>query len=424
MSAHSFYSPSKGHMWGECFGAMAYPENQRGGGSSTYADDGTASHELAAWALDTGLDCAAFRDMVSPVIIVNGREYAVDDERCEYVQTYVDEIGRRSLGRRLFVEFRVDLSRYLGEGQGGTSDAVIVADNVLEVHDLKYGTGERVYASYGSPLDPSRRLPNHQLALYAAGVRDDVRMMGYEVDKVVLAIHQPRLNHFDEYEITSAELDAFVSKMTYAVEKNEQAMVHAVDSPEHQRLLFPSEKTCRWCRAKHRCPALAAFVASNVRADFETIEATPPQVPTGTVELGVAMQAVPLIEQWCKAVKGEVYKQVAAGANVLGPDGKPYKFVEGGDGKRQWADEKAAEAALLGVLPPEKAYKPREIITAPAAAKILDKKQTKAAWADVFVPLIKRAKGQPQLALGSDPRPPFTGTAGSDEFDEIQDITE
>lgn len=424
MSGHSFYSPSKGHMWGECFGAMAYPENQRDGGSSTYADDGTASHELAAWALDTGRPCKDFAELVSPAIRVNGNDYAIDEERCDYVQTYVDEITRRALGLRLFVEYRVDLSAYLGPGQGGTSDAAIVGDGVLEVHDLKYGTGEKVYASYPSPLDPERRLPNHQLALYAAGVRDDMVLLGYEVDRIALVIHQPRLGHMDEHVMSSAELDAFIQKMTYAVEKNEQAMVHAVDSPEHRRLLFPADKTCRWCRAKHRCPALAEFVASSVRTDFETIEATPPQVPTGTVDLGLAMQAVPLVDQWCRAVQAEVYKQVAAGANVMGPDGKPYKFVQGPEGKREWADREAAEQALLGLLPPEKVYEPRKVITAPAAGKLLDKKATRATWADVFVPLIKRQPGKPVLALGSDPRPPFVGSAGADEFDEIQDLAE
>lgn len=424
MSSHSFYSPSKAHMWGECFGAMRYLENQTEGSSSTYADDGTASHTLAAWALAWGRNCVHYREAVSPVITVNGKEYAVDDERCDFVQTYVDEIERRALGYRKFIEFRVDLSHILGEGQGGTADAVIFHDGLLEVHDLKYGTGEKVYASYPSKYDPEKREANPQLGLYAEGVRADMELMGYSVGKIKLVIHQPRLGHIDEHEMHASDLEALTARLKNAVDLNERAQLEAVDSEKHQALLFPADKTCRWCRAKHRCLKLAAFVASNVRADFETIEATPPQVPTGTVDLSVAMQAVPLVEQWCKAVKAEVYKQVSAGANVMGPDGKPMKFVEGSDGKRQWENEAVAEQALLGVLPPEQVYRPREIITAPAAAKILDKRKTKQTWADVFAPLIKRAKGQPQLALGSDPRPPFTGAAGSDEFDEIQDIME
>jgi hypothetical protein len=153
--------------------------------------------------------------------------------------------------------------------------------------------------------------------------------------------------------------------------------------------------------------------------DFDTVAAELPNVPTDSASLERALAAVPLIDQWCKAIYAEVDRRVREGITVIGSDGKPMKIVEGKQGDRAWIDEAQAEAALLGVLPIEKAYKPAAIITAAAAAKILDKKQTKEQWKDVFVPLIKRAPGKPVLALGSDTRPPFSGSAAANEFSDI-----
>jgi hypothetical protein len=95
------------------------------------------------------------------------------------------------------------------------------------------------------------------------------------------------------------------------------------------------------------------------------------------------------------------------------------KIVEGRQGKRRWVDPGQAEAALVGQLG-DKAYEPRSVISAPAAAKLLDRKKTGALWADIFVPLIQRSPGRAILALGSDARPPFKGGAAVEEFEDDQ----
>ena len=60
------------------------------------------------------------------------------------------------------------------------------------------------------------------------------------------------------------------------------------------------------------------------------------------------------------------------------------------------------------------------------AKKLINKKPTKAMWADVFEPetgtgLVKQSDGRPVLVYGSDPRPPYTGAASADEFDTGED---
>ncbi len=406
MSTHSLFSPSAAHRWIPCPGSMAFPENTQDNDSSTFADDGTASHEWASQALSQGFDAGSLLD---DTVELNGKIYTMDEERAGYVQMYLDDVRRRAIGGYLFVEQRVDISEILGEGQGGTTDAAIVLPekHLLIVEDLKYGRGERVCASYDGE-------PNYQLALYALGLLKDAAMLG-EIYEVTLVICQPRLGHIDEFTLSVADLIEFAGKAKLAVEHASKAM--AGTASEMVAYMNPGEKQCRWCRAKAFCPAAAKRIAAEVRADFDTIAADPPAVPQEEGALERAYSILPFIQDWCGAVAQEVHRRVREGS-FMGSDGQPMKFVEGKPGKRQWADEKAATAALVAELG-GLAYEPQKVITAPAAGKLLDKKATKQLWKETFEPLIKKAPGKPVLALGSDPRPAFAGVADANEFDEL-----
>lgn len=442
--SHSFFAPSKGAMWMECYGSLAMPENQAEETSSIYADDGTASHTIAAWALDNEADCS---DFPLAVQTINGREYPTDDERVGYVQSYVDDIRRSAIGGILWAEHRVDLSRYLGMAvcdvchgagevdadvcpkcdgdgevpQGGTGDAIAIlpAKRTLIVSDLKYGVGERVYASYQH--NGVRRI-NHQTGLYALGALEDVLLLGYDIRTIIVRIYQPRLNWIDEFTISASDLlYEFAPRVVAAANAAGAALVLPVDQLDAQKLLTPSDKACRWCLAKARCPALQRYVAEQTRADFDDESGEPLAIPESTEHLARAYRALPLIQQWVKATQSALWKAIANGQDVIGPDDKPLKLVEGKLGAKTWLPQKLlsgeVEGALVGVLG-DKAYQPRKPITAPEAAKLLDKKATKATWKDVFEPLFSRAAGSLQIAWGSDERPAAgSRTASSDEFD-------
>jgi hypothetical protein len=380
---------------------MSFPENQEDGGSSPYADDGSATHHMASELLQ-------YREP-EPVTL-NGKDYFYDDERGDRVQGYVDDVRRRAAGGYLFVEHRVDLSDVLGEGQGGTADAVIVIPDkrMAIIEDLKDGSGEKVFASYVGA--DGRQEPNPQLALYALGALPELELFG-EIDEVQLVIYQPKLQHVDEFEVSVSALREFGTKAAFAVSLAGAAMVSGERSLTTEGYLRPGTKQCRWCRAKHRCPALARFVADEVRLAFD--DAVPVIPMADFKELAKHYSSIPLIKQWCDAIAAEMTKQVAEGNEIIGPDGKPFKFVEGKAGDRKWTDEKAAEAALVGLLGP-RAYTEPKMLTAPAAGKLIKGP----AWKDVFEPLIKRAPGKPALALGSDPRPPVAAAATANEFDD------
>lgn len=449
MSSHSLFSPSKGAMWMECPGSMAFTANQVDGDSSNFADNGTASHTLAAWALQSGKDCDFW---LGKKIIVNGTSYDVDEERVGFVQTYVDDVRRSAMGGLLWTEYRVDLSKYLGMAvcpkckgvgkvpvgnavmlncpechgkgeipQGGTSDAVIILpkQETLIVGDLKYGVGERVYASYYAE-DGKTKLINHQLGLYALGVLEDVLLLGHNITRVLVRIYQPRLNILDEFEVEADWLlNTFGAKAILAVETCGDAMVLSETDPQLENYLIPSDKTCRWCRVKAKCPALRRYVAEQTRMSFE--DETPPEVSESTEHLSVAFKAMPLIDQWVKATKAAIWNGVVKGDDITGPDGKSLKLVAGKEGASAWVPEALlsgqVEALLVGQLA-DKAYKPPAPITAPEAKKLLNKKATKKLWEEIFAPMIKRANAGPMIALGSDTRPVYGErvAALADEF--------
>lgn len=435
MSEHAqFGSPSSAEREIRCPGSTAFPENQVPGESSIYADEGTAAHTLASRCLELKVPAHTYIDTQ---IVVGKNVFEVTEEFAAHVQTYVDDVERRATGGQLMIEQRVQIEE---TGAFGTSDAIIASPPGAavdgEVSDLKFGRGEQVYAwSYATEdapftlemykVDESELPdvvePNYQLMLYALGSLEILRMLVEKLRRIRLVINQPRLGHVSELVVTVEILERFGAYAAEAKAFAERARQHTRrDTPEFLTYLHPGEKQCRWCRAMAVCPKLAAQVAQEVGAEFELIESTNTAPLPNLKGLSRAFRVIPMIRDWIREVEARANTIVAGGGEIIGVDKKPMKFVEGKQGARAWTNEKEAEAALLGQLIEADAYAPRKIISASQAAKKLDKKKTATVWKDVFAPLIKRPPGRPMLVLGSDPRPPFSGAAKGEEFDEIE----
>ena len=110
-------------------------------------------------------------------------------EMRDHVQTYLDYV--RSIPGELLVEQRLDLTPWVPEAFG-TADAVILDDGICHIVDLKYGKGVRVDAE-----------ENTQLMLYALGAYHAYDAIYGPITKFVLHIAQPRLNHFDRWEVAA-----------------------------------------------------------------------------------------------------------------------------------------------------------------------------------------------------------------------------
>jgi hypothetical protein len=401
-TTHAVFSPSSAHRWMACPGSIA-AERGLPNTDSKHSAEGTAAHTLGYRVLAYGKRAETF---INQEIPAGGRIFVVDQAMADAVQMYADDVLDRAKGADLYIEQRTDLSEVLGvPEQFGTTDASIVdvAKRHLTIVDLKYGMGVKVYAE-----------KNEQMMLYALGELRKWQIVG-DFDFVTVVVCQPRLDHIDEWTCGLEDLLAFEAKAKAAV-----CTASADGAP-----LNPGEKQCRWCKAKATCPALAQLISQEVFDDFDSIDSPTlitearPAVPSDGDTLGRRMGNLDIIEDWCRAVRSEGERRVLAGATIIGPDGLPYKVVEGRKGARKWKDEQAAEGLLTGQLG-DKAYKPRTLISASDAAKIFDKKKTAATWA-VFEPLIAQAPGRPSIVKGSDPRPPYSGAAAADEFDDGED---
>jgi hypothetical protein len=305
---------------------------------------------------------------------------------CDYVQQYVDYVC--SFSGEHFYEVRVDFSPWVPEGFG-TSDCIVIdaKNKLLRVIDLKYGKGVKVDADN-----------NYQAQLYALGAINDMGFL-LDVERVNIAIVQPRLDHVSEWEITVAEL------MQFAEYIKERAQLACELSAER----VPGEKQCQWCKAKATCPALYDLTQQTLMQSFDVIQIdTMPKVERLTdLQLKLALDSRKLIESWLSAVEQYATEQILDGKQLAG-----YKLVEGRS-VRQWIDEQQAETALAERFDESEIYK-KSFISVAQAEKLLGKKQ-----AALLDGLVTKPQGKPTLAPESDKRAPIG--ANISDFDACTD---
>lgn len=422
VAEHARLSPSGAKRWMQCPASVTMevglPE-----WDTAYADDGTASHELAKWCLTEDKDAAAF---LGRVIEVKGvergeptiREFEVDEERAENVQIYVDLVRDYAKLGELLVEQRLPIGHITGEdGAEGTGDAVVLTrDDEIIVVDLKYGRGVAVSAE-----------SNHQGMLYALGALERYGMLG-DFKRVRIVISQPRINPApSEWACTVDELQAFAKEAADAAQLCRMAAEFKANwyGKAESGYYGPSDDACRFCKAKANCPALAKKVQTDVGADFEDLTAldTPSVeaatsvvdlVPEDPETLAAKMQAIDVIEDWCKAVRAEVERRLLGGKQVPG-----YKLVQGKRGARAWSDATAVEELLRKTfrLTIEEAYN-LKLISPTQAEKVL--KDSPKRWAKAQA-LVTQSEGKPSVAPDSDKRPALVLAPIENDFTNLED---
>ena len=423
MAAHAMLSPSSAARWIPCPGSVALSRDIKDT-SSSFADEGTAAHELAAKCL---IDGSSTQDRIGLVIPVNGTDYTVDADMADYVGGYVKRIRDLvdSLGGELLVEQRLDISGITGEEDaGGTSDAVILLDDEIIIVDLKYGQGVQVDAE-----------DNPQLGIYALAAIEKYDILG-AVERVRMIIDQPRKHHYSEAVMPVEELQAFKATVQEAAMRCGAALRFYDNYKElHDKYLNPGEKQCKFCPAKATCPKLRDAVTTEVWGttaatadDFDNLDALSDMLTVaveqveggygGDIEewLGAAMSKVGLVEDWCKAIRAEVERRLLAGVAIPG-----HKLVEGRRGARAWANAEEVEATLKAMrLKVEQMYDLKLI--SPTTAEKLAKSGTigPRQWPKLQE-MITQSDGKPSVAPASDKRPALVIKPVADEFDAVTD---
>lgn len=420
---HAKWSPSGAAGWSTCVGKIAMEEGREDQPSS-YADEGTAAHTIATWCFEQTTDAAAFAGRYVP--IRPGVTVEVDDEMVEYVQYYVDTI-RQYAGEKpespfdfeheLNIEQDVPIDHITDEdGATGRADAwILTADGEeLQVHDLKYGRGEPVSAD-----------GNLQLLMYASGALRVAELVGAEPKRVRMVIHQVRTSGPDEWVIPIHELRESVSYLRIRAGMSRDAYdcrATWIGTPGEADYLNPSEKGCRWCKAKATCSALRDVVAQTV---FQASPATPDefddldahvaeavaQQHAPSAWLAASMEKVGLIEDWCKAVRAETERRLLAGDGVPG-----YKLVQGRKPARKWMDAEQAEQMMKTMrLKADEMYT-KKVITPTVAEKVLA--PTPRRWKKLEALIVQ---GEPPLSVAplSDKRPAVEVKPVAQEFDDL-----
>src|SRR3990172_2691203 len=289
MSTHALYSPSGAKKWMACAGSVAMEQGRVD--DSEYSDEGTAAHALASMCLTGDKDAKAF--LGRKLHVVNGvydpgykatvyangkqkdgsivREFIVDLDMAGNVNTYANRVRECAERGELLVEERVPISHITGEdGAEGTSDAIVFTpDGELQVHDLKFGKGVRVYAE-----------KNPHSIMYLLGSLRKFEPIYGTPKRYRFVIHQRDHDGMtvDEWDCTYEELMAFaVEAKAKAAEARFAFSTREKWIGKVNGYLVPGEH-CRtaFCKARATCPALAKFVEKTVGADFEVLSLTQP----------------------------------------------------------------------------------------------------------------------------------------------------
>ncbi|GFO80748.1 MAG: hypothetical protein A49_03750 [Methyloceanibacter sp.] len=391
--AHATLSASGAVRWMSCPGSVrleaALPEE-----TSTYAEEGTVAHEVAAQCLRGGTNADSYLDetfFVKDGNVVESadgadRPYTVDQEMVDAVQMYLDYV--RQQPGTLLVEQRVDFSPWVPDGFG-TADAIILHDGGAAVVDLKYGRGVPVYAE-----------ENPQTMLYALGALNEFGF-AYEIDTFKLVIVQPRLDHIDDdWEVSYEKLENFGA---WANKCAERAL--ADDAP-----LTPSTKACQFCKARGSCKALAEHVYKTACDGFEAIGGpveVRDQALLTPAERSALLNDLDILTGYADAVIAETVAMLMRGETVPG-----FKLVEGRS-NRKWADEEAAGKALARKLGAKVAFI-KKLITITDAEKRLGKNDPLVAKHTTKPP------GKPTLAPESSPKPALKFDP-ADGFDDLEE---
>lgn len=367
---HALLSPSSSSRWLNCTPSARLAENAENK-SSVYAEEGTLFHEICEYCLAQwnagvwepdpfGEELPELKDdhLMHPLfkqeMFRHARNY------CDFVMNENYNLEKSDGACKMLLEEKVDISEYAPDCFGSV-DCQLVGRDTLEVIDLKYGEGVKVYAER-----------NTQMMLYALGALKGKP----SIKSIRLVIAQVRLNHFDVWEISANDLLQWADKVLKPTAKK------AFAGKGEQK----TGDWCGFCPVKAQCRKQYEAVVN----DFDKYEY--PELLTED-EICDLIEKIDKYKGWLESVNKFVYDEVLRGHKWKG-----YKLVAGRS-SRVITDEEAIRQDLL-----TKKYLEDEIFNIKLKGigdleKLVGKKQFSALYGQY----VKSKPGNPKLVPDSAP---------------------
>lgn len=365
MSEHAVLSASASHRWLEC-PPSAVLEQQFPDENSSYAAEGTAAHRIA----ELGL-----RYFLGEITSSFYKESIKDSnpEMLDYVEIYlslakdrINQARQKTPDAAVLIEQKLDFSPWVPQGYG-TGDLIIIADNHMEIIDLKYGKGVLVSAE-----------GNSQMRLYALGAVHQFESL-YDFDQITMTICQPRLDHIASETVSVDELLAWGDQVKAIAQL-------AIEG----RGDFKAGEHCRFCRARFTCRTRA-----DANLELAKLEFAPPALLSDDEIVEVLAKAEQL-QAWVSDIKAYALEQARDHGKVW----PGWKLVEGRS-NRKYIDEAEVIKTLIQAGYDENVITEKSILPITKMEKLLGKKR----FNELLKDLVFKPPGAPTLVPESDNRP-------------------
>ncbi len=387
MTAHAFLSASGAKRWLEC-PPSAMLEKKFPPENSEYAAEGSFAHALAELRLGRYLGTIKSRGATGffkrKAEMETNEFYSKELE--EYVDAYytyacelIGQAQAKTSDAVILLEQKLDFSQWV-PGGFGTGDLVIVADGTLEIVDLKYGKGVAVSAEN-----------NPQMALYALGALAKFDML-YDIERVRMTIHQPRLDSISTVDRHPEELLGWAEE--YLKPRAEMAVKGEGE--------YSAGEHCRFCKARFTCRARAEANLDLAKMDFKE-----PGLLTDE-EIGEVLTMADGLKAWAADIAFYALDQ----AENHGKKWTGWKLVEGRSNRKYTDKDEVAKTLIAAGYTDELIYEPKEVLGITAMTKEIGRNK----FDQLLSGLIIKPAGKPTLVPESDKRPEI-GTADAAKID-------
>ncbi len=368
MSEHALLSASSAYRWLACTPSARLSEPYQNGKASDAAEEGTVAHKLAELKLLDFFHAAYDEGEVKELKAVRKSSYysqAMEDYVDEYVQTVLEAVNTSEAD--LYTEVRIDFDKWVPKGFG-TADAVVIADNVLQIFDLKYGKGIPVQAE-GNP----------QLRLYALGIYDAKSWLYDGIKEVTVNIVQPRNGGWSKETIPINDLLAWgesikpIATKAFKGEGETKAGDH-----------------CRFCPVGPRCRALKEYntIDTSKAADLLTDE-----------ELAEVLGKADSLIKYANLIKDYCLNEALQGKHFAG-----WKLVEGRANRKYKDEAEIANVLQKAGFENTDVFQPAKLLSITTMQSFLGKKKFEKLLGDYII----KPQGKPVMVPESDPRPVFS----------------